>query len=68
MTLAATILPYLVAIALLATALVLAAGLVSMASHTLVNERISNLLMRWRVVVQGVAVGLVALTFVMTGI
>ena len=60
MTIAADILPYLVAIGQLATAVILAAGLVSMGSGGFINEKYSNLLMRWRVAIQGVTIGLAA--------
>ena len=50
-------------IAMLAVAIVLMAGLVSMGFDNLIGEKYSNLLMRWRVILQGVAVGLMALAF-----
>ncbi len=53
----------LIGIAMLAVAIVLMAGLVSMGFDNLIGEKYSNLLMRWRVILQGVAVGLMALAF-----
>lgn len=68
MTYAANILPYLVVIALFATAAILATGLVSMASENAIDDKYSNLLMRWRVVVQGITVGLAAVAFFVVGL
>ena len=53
----------LIGMAMLAVAVVLMAGLVSMGFDTLISEKHSNLLMRWRVILQGLAVGLMALAF-----
>ncbi len=53
----------LIGIAMLAVAIVLMAGLVSMGFDNLIGEKYSNLLMRWRVILQGMAVGLMALAF-----
>ena len=53
----------LVGMTMLAVAIVLMAGLVSMGFDNLISEKHSNLLMRWRVILQGVAVGLMALAF-----
>lgn len=53
----------LIGMAMLAVAVVLMAGLVSMGFDKLISEKHSNLLMRWRVILQGVAVGLMALAF-----
>lgn len=50
-----------IGIALLATAGVLAAGLIATVFEESINEKYSNLLMRSRVVAQGVAVALMAL-------
>jgi hypothetical protein len=55
------VLPYLVAIAVGATAMILIAGIVAMASEGEFHEKYSNLLMRARVAVQGAAVALLAL-------
>ena len=60
-------LPYLVVIAMASTAVVLFAGLWTMGSDDEAGARYSNLLMRWRVGMQGLAVGLMALNFVLTG-
>lgn len=53
----------LIGMAMLAVAVVLMAGLVSMGFDNLISEKHSNLLMRWRVILQGVAVGLMAFAF-----
>ncbi len=53
----------LIGMAMLAVAVVLMAGLVSMGFDNLISEKHSNLLMRWRVILQGVAVGLMAVAF-----
>ena len=63
MTFISIIVQLLVGLAMLAVAIVLMAGLVSMGFDNLISEKYSNLLMRWRVILQGVAVGLMALAF-----
>ncbi len=63
MTFVGIIVQLLIGIAMLAVAIVLMAGLVSMGFDNLISEKHSNLLMRWRVILQGVAVGLMALAF-----
>ena len=63
MTFVGIIVQLLIGIAMLAVAIVLMAGLVSMGFDNLIGEKYSNLLMRWRVILQGVAVGLMALAF-----
>ncbi len=60
-------LPYFVVIAMASTAMVLFAGLWTMGSSDAAGAGYSNLLMRWRVGMQGLAVGLMALNFVLTG-
>ena len=57
-----------VGIALLATALILVAGLVSMGFENAFNEKFSNLLMRYRVIAQGIAVGLMAVAAILLNI
>jgi len=57
------IVPLLVGLAMLGVGAVLVVGLVSMGFDNLISEKYSNLLMRWRVILQGVAVGLMALAF-----
>jgi hypothetical protein len=61
MTFLAAIVPYavgfLVGAALLLTALVLGAGLVTMTLDNEFKAKYSTLLMRWRVIVQGIAIG-----------
>ncbi len=49
------------------TVVVLFAGLWTMASSDEAGAGYSNLLMRWRVGMQGLTVGLLALNFVLTG-
>lgn len=63
MTFVGIIVQLLIGIAMLAVAIVLMAGLVSMGFDNLISEKHSNLLMRWRVILQGGAVGLMALAF-----
>ena len=57
------IVPLLVGLAKQGVGVVLVAGLVSMGFDNLISEKHSNLLMRWRVILQGVAGGLMALAF-----
>ncbi len=63
----AAILPYFVVIGVATTTAVLFAGLWTMGSGDETGARYANLLMRWRVGMQGVTVGLMALNFVLTG-
>ena len=64
-----TIANIIIGIALVATALILVAGLVSMGfENKLFNEEISNRLMRWRVGVQGAAVALMGLAAILLNI
>ena len=63
MTFIGIIVPLLVGLAMLGVGVVLVAGLVSMGFDNLISEKHSNLLMRWRVILQGGAVGLMALAF-----
>ena len=63
MTFIGIIVPLLVGLAMLGVGVVLVAGLVSMGFDNLISEKYSNLLLRWRVILQGVAVGLMALAF-----
>ena len=58
-----------IGIALVATALILVAGLVSMGfENKFFNEEVSNRLMRWRGGVQGVAVALMGLAAILLNI
>ncbi len=59
-------LPYLVGIAALATVVVLFAGLAVMGSEAAENVKYSNLLMRWRVGLQGLTLALIALWFLLS--
>ncbi|MGB1548454.1 MAG: twin transmembrane helix small protein [Alphaproteobacteria bacterium] len=55
------ILPYLVGVALFAVLAVLATGIVAMFRGGDFNAKYGNKLMRWRVITQGIAIGLLAL-------
>ena len=58
-----------IGIALVATALILVAGLVSMGfENKFFNEEVSNRLMRWRVGIQGTAVLLMGLAAILLNI
>ena len=57
-----------VGVALLVTALILVAGLVSMGFENTFNEKFSNLLMRYRVIAQGSAVALMGLAAILLNI
>ncbi len=63
----ATMLPYFAVIAMASTAVVLFTGLWAMGSDDETGAGYSNLLMRWRVGVQGLTVAPTALNFVLTG-
>lgn len=58
----------LVGIALLATAGVLAAGLVAMGLEGRIDEKYANMLMRWRVGIQATAIALMAVAAVLLNI
>jgi len=60
-----SILPYLIAIAAGATAIVLFRGLFTMAGDNPAPDESSNRLMRWRVGLQGLTLALLALYFVL---
>lgn len=57
----------LVVIAMLMTLSVLFAGLISMAIGGEFNRKYGNRLMRWRVIMQGIAILLFAIAMLMTG-
>ena len=59
-------LPYLIGIFAATTALVLFIGLYAMSAEGAFHEKYSNLLMRWRVGLQGVTLALLALFFLLT--
>jgi hypothetical protein len=61
-----TVLPYLIALSLLAVLVVLFAGLLTMAKTGEASRRRSNILMRWRVGTQATAIVLIALYFLLT--
>ncbi len=61
------ILPFLVAITAAATVVALFMGLYAMSAPDAVDARYSNLMMRWRVGLQGVTLALIALWFAMSG-
>lgn len=58
-----TLVGALIVIAMLLTLGVLFSGLIVMARGGEVNRKYGNKLMRWRVILQGVALGLLALAF-----
>jgi len=62
-----TMLPFLVAISAGATAIVLFMGLYVMSAGDAVDHKYSNLMMRWRVGLQGLTLSLIALWFVVAG-
>jgi biopolymer transport protein ExbB/TolQ len=64
----AIVINIIVGIALLATALILIAGLVSMGFKDVFSEKFSNLLMRYRVIAQGIAVALMAVAAILLNI
>ena len=59
-------LPYLVGIFAAATALVLFMGLYAMSTESEFHDKYSNVLMRWRIGLQGVTLALMALFFLLT--
>ncbi len=61
------ILPFLVAITAGATVVALFMGLYAMSADAAVEAKYSNLMMRWRVGLQGVTLALIALWFAMSG-
>ncbi len=61
-----SMLPYLVGIFAATTALVLFTGLCAMSAEGAFHEKYSNVLMRWRVGLQGVTLALMALFFLLT--
>jgi hypothetical protein len=63
-----TILPYLIGFFAIATLTALVGGLLSMAGNRVSRDKHSNVLMRWRVSLQGVTLALLALHIVLTSI
>ncbi len=61
------IIPFLVAITAAATVVALFMGLYVMSAPDAVEARYSNLMMRWRVGLQGASLALIALWFAMSG-
>ncbi|MBK19418.1 MAG: hypothetical protein CMM52_11345 [Rhodospirillaceae bacterium] len=59
--------PWLIIIAVGLTFLVMATGVVGMLKPGKANAKRSNILMRYRVLCQGVAIALVAIAFLMDG-
>ncbi len=64
----AIVINIIVGIALLATALILVAGIISMGFKGVFSEKFSNLLMRYRVISQGIAVALMGLAAILLNI
>ena len=60
------ILPYMIVVAMIATAIVLFEGMSTMASHNPDREHIGNVMMRWRVGLQGLTLALLVLFFLVT--
>jgi len=63
-----SVLPYLIGFFALATLTVLVIGLLGMARNGGSHEERSNILMRWRVSLQGITLALLALHVVLTSI
>ena len=61
MSMLITVLPYLIGVFAVATLLVLFAGLMTMTSRGSAHDKYGNVLMRWRVGLQGVTLALLAL-------
>ena len=68
MNLIVTILPYLIGFFAIATLTVLVGGLLAMAGNQVVQNKYSNVLMRWRVSLQGITLALLALHIALTSI
>ena len=63
-----TILPYSIGFFAIATLTVLVGGLLAMAGNRVAQDKYSNVLMRWRVSLQGVTLALLALHIALTSI
>lgn len=61
-----TVLPYLIGAAMVATFLVLAAGVIAMSQGGRFNARYGNKLMRWRILLQGLAIALLGGLYLLT--
>ncbi|HEC91367.1 MAG TPA: hypothetical protein ENI55_06840 [Alphaproteobacteria bacterium] len=61
------ILPFMVAITAAATVVALFMGLYAMSAGAAVEAKYSNLMMRWRVGLQGATLALIALWFAVSG-
>ena len=57
------LLPILIGLTMLAVAGALIAGIISMGFEDSISQRFSNQLMRWRVILQGIAISLMILSF-----
>ena len=68
MNLIVTILPYLIGFFAIATLIVLVGGLLAMAGNRVAQDKYSNVLMRWRVSLQGITLALLALHIALTSI
>jgi len=62
-----SMLPFLVAITAGATAVVLFMGLYVMSAEDAIEQKYSNIMMRWRVGLQGLTLALIALYFLVAG-
>lgn len=61
-----SVLPYLIGFFAVATLIVLTLGLLGMARNRVNNKNHSNMLMRWRVSLQGITLALLALHVALT--
>ncbi len=57
------LLPILIGLTMLAVAGALLAGIISMGFEDSISQRLSNNLMRWRVILQGIAITFMILSF-----
>ena len=68
MNLVVIILPYLIGFFAIATLTVLVGGLLAMAGNGVAQDKYSNVIMRWRVSLQGITLALLALHIALTSI
>lgn len=68
MLIVVSFLPYVIGFFAVATLTVLILGLLSMTSKGIIDGKYSNILMRWRVSLQGITLALLALHVAMTSI
>ena len=68
MSMIISILPYLIGVFAVGTLAVLVAGLVTMTGGERVHDKYGNVLMRWRVTLQGITLALLALHIALSSI